>query len=168
MVDLKKYNMGTILAISLSFLIAIFYFTPFLYNGLIGSQISGYEMFLLMFEPTKATGVGASLFNVYTEVGMQFSPLAYIVTILSFLLFIVAIAIIIFGFVDMMGYRGNKKIVTYLCYSMVGIVALIMFLAMLRAETASNVNNGIEIGYGLILSLIASVFLSLLRYLKIK
>ena len=168
MLDFKKYNMGTYFAIGLSFLNIIFYFMPFIYSKLVESQLSGYQLLLLMFDPVNATGVGASLFNDYTQAGVAFNPLAYIISILAFVFLCISVAIIIYCFLDLMGYRANKKLVTYLSYTLLLILMLIIILVFIRSELFVSASKGIAIGYGLIMALISSIFLNVLRFLKIQ
>lgn len=168
MIDIKKYNVGTYLVLGLSFLNIIFYFMPFVYGKLVESQLSGYDLLLLMFDPSSATGVGASLFNDPSMAGMQFSPYGYVIAILSFLYLCISFVIIIFCFLDLMGYRANKKMVSYLAYSLVFVLVVTLLLIVVRSEFTSSASRGIGLGYGLIVGLTSSLIMSILRVLKIK
>ncbi len=165
--DIKKYNMGSYFAIGLSFINIILFFMPFTFSRIIPSQISAYGMFLNMFDPVHAEGVGASLLNAgYNEgVGVVYSVYAYIIPIMAVVFLCFSVMIMVYSFVDLYGLRANKKLVTYLSYALVIILVIISILLIIRS---GQVAGGIGIGYGLVMAFVTSSILAVMRYLKIQ
>ena len=165
--DIKKYNMGSYFAIGLSFLNIILFFMPFTFSRLVPSEISAYGMFLNMFDPVHAEGVGALLINAgYNETtGIMYSALAYIIPILAVIFLCFSVMIVVYSFVDLYGLKANKKLVTYLSYGLVVILLIISVLLIIRS---GQVAGGIGIGYGLVMAYVTSSMLAVMRYLKIQ
>ena len=165
--DIKKYNMGSYFAIGLSFLNIILFFMPFTFSRVVPSEISAYGMFLNMFDPVHAEGVGALLLNAgYNEAtGSVYSAFAYIIPILAVIFLCFSVMIIAYCFVDLYGLRANKKLVTYLSY---GLVVLLVIISILLIIRSGQVAGGVGIGYGLVMAFVTSSMLAVMRYLKIQ